>query len=352
MPSRTASREGVTTAQQRRNDERRLEFRVLGPLEVLEDGRPLPLGGPRQRALLALLLLRANQVVSSDALLDELWPEEQPLAGRAALRVRVSQLRKALGPDVIVTRPPGYVLAAAAEQLDLWRFERLAGEAAAESPARAAELLREALALWRGPALAEVAYESFAQPEIARLEELRLVALERRIDADIALGRHTELVAELEGAVGLHPLRERLRAQLMLALYRSGRQAEALAAYQQGRSALVDGLGIVPRRARHDLEAAILRQDPELDPPAQGASERPLLLVGRHDARLDALCNLGAALAGAPRRELILVRLVDFGGDLAAASRLIRERAAALSDARSVGFSSEAAGEYIARVAS
>ena len=321
------------------------------------DGEPLPLGGPRQRALLALLLLRANRVVSSDTLLDELWPGEPPLAGRAALRVRVSQLRKALGGDVVLTQPPGYLLAAAPERIDLHRFEQLVAEARAAPPARAAELLRAALALWRGDPLAELAYESFVQPELARLEELRLAALELRVDADLALGRHAELAPELESAVAANPLRERLRAQLMLALYRSGRQADALEAYQQARRALVDGLGIEPGRALHDLETAILRQDPALDaaeeerPAAAAEPERCVLAVVRDAARLDALASLASALAASPPRELVLALLVAEPGELPAASRLVRERAADLPRARAAAFTSAEAGEDVARLA-
>ena len=322
---------------------------------MLDDGRPLPLGGPRQRALLALLLLRANQVVSSDALLDELWPEEQPLAGRAALRVRVSQLRKALGAELVVTRPPGYLLTVPPEQVDLHRFERLAAEARSEPPERAAELLREALALWRGDPLAELAYESFAQPEIGRLKEVRLAALELRVEADVALGRHAELVPELEAAVATNPLRERLRGQLMLALYRSDRQAEALAVYQDARRALVDGLGIEPGRTLHELEAAILRQDPELDyeptATAPAPPERALLLVVRDPDRLDGLCDVAGALGTEPPRELILTRLVEPGGDVASASRLVGERAGQLPSARAIAFTSEEAGNDIAKLA-
>ena len=356
---------GVTTAQRRRNDGRRLEFRVLGPLEVLESGRPLPLGGPRQRALLALLLLRANQVVSSETLLDELWPTEPPLAGRAALRVRVSQLRKALGAEVIVTRAPGYLLAVAPEQLDLHRFEHLVSHAGAELEAghaeRAATLLRDALALWRGEALAELAYESFAQPEIARLHELRLAAFERRVEADLALGRHAELVPELESAVARRPLRERLRAQLMLALYRSGRQADALEAYREARRVLVDELGIEPSRALHELQAAILRQDPSLEPAprpsvAEVPTDRSVLLLVRDAANADALADVGAALASSPRRELILARLVEPNGDLDGATALLRDRVRPLLErgvsARVAAFTSEAHGEDLVRLAS
>ena len=329
------------------------------------DGEPLPLGGTRQRALLALLLLRANQVVSSDRLLEELWPEEQPLAGRAALRVRVSQLRKALGADLVVTRSPGYLLAAAPEQIDLHRFEQLVSDASRELEAGraqpAAALLREALSLWRGEALAELAYETFAQPEIARLEELRLVAFERRVDADLALGRHAELVPELESAVAQHPLRERLRAQLMLALYGSGRQADALESYQEARRALVDGLGIEPGRALIDLEAAILRQDRSLEPPPReqaspGPSAEParvLLVVARAASRVEALCALGSALASEPRRELIVARLVEPTDDLPGALRSLREHLAARADtlARAVAFTTEAAGDDVGRLA-
>jgi DNA-binding SARP family transcriptional activator len=339
---------------------------VLGPLEVVADGRPIALGGPRQRALLALLLLHANRVVSSDRLLDELWPEEAPLAGRAALRVRVSQLRKALGPDVVATRSPGYVLQAAPEQLDLDRFERLTSDAGRELEAgraqQAATLLREALSLWRGEALAELAYETFAQPEIARLEELRLVAFERRVEADLALGRQAELVPELESAVAQHPLRERLRAQLMLALYRSGRQADALEAYQEARRALVDGLGIEPGRALLDLEAAILRQDPSLEPrPREQAAPaappepaRVLLVVARSASRVDALCALGSALASEPRRELIVARLVQATDDLPGALRSLRKHVALQAGgtlARAVAFTTEAAGDDVGRLA-
>jgi DNA-binding SARP family transcriptional activator len=327
---------------------------VLGPLEVLEDGSPLRLGGPRQRALLALLLLHANRVLSSDALLDGLWPEEPPLAGRAALRVRVSQLRKALGGELVVTRPPGYLLAVRPDQIDLHRFEVLVTEARAAPPERAAELLREALALWRGDALAELRYESFAQPEIGRLDELRLAALELRVEADLALGRHAELVPELEGAVATSPLRERLRGQLMLALYRSGRQADALAAYREARRALVDGLGIEPSRALQELEASILRQDPALDAsvaPAAAAPERAILLVARDAGRLEALCDVGSALAGEPPRELILTRLVEPGTDLVAASQLVRERATTLPAARAVAFTTDEPGAELERLA-
>ena len=229
-----------------------LEFRILGPLEAIDGDRALTPVGAIQRALLAILLLNVNRVVSSDQLIDLLWDEHPPASGATALQVRVSQLRKALGKagSVIVTRPPGYLIRLDGGQLDLHRFELLVDRAdndlAADEPASAAASLREALALWRGPPLADFTYASFAQAAIGRLDELRLSALEKRIEADLALGRHADLIAELRALVAQHPLRERLRAQLMLALYRSGRQAEALAEYQAGRRVLVNKLGIEP----------------------------------------------------------------------------------------------------------
>ncbi len=257
-----------------------MEFRVLGPFEVCEGGQPLEIGAGKQRALLAVLLLRSGEVVSTDRLIDALWDEDPPASALNSIHVYVSQLRKALGNGHLETRGHGYLLALEPEQLDLGRFERLLGEGRellAEGEAeRAAEVLRAALALWRGPPLSDFASEPFAHGEIARLEELRLSALEERVEADLALGRHAELVPELEALVREHPLRERLRAQLMLALYRSGRQAEALDAYQQARRMLAEELGLEPGRRLQELEGAILRQDPELDPPA-----RMLASVGR-----------------------------------------------------------------------
>jgi DNA-binding SARP family transcriptional activator len=182
-----------------------MQFRILGPLEVLDGESVVPRAGGKLRALLAVLLLSANEVVSSDRLLEALCGEHPPESGAKALQVRVSQLRKALGPggSVVLTRAPGYLLALEGEQLDLSRFERLVAEADQADPPLAAVKLREALALWRGPPLGDLAYESFAQPAIGRLEELRLGALEKRIEADLALGRHAELVGELEELTGL-----------------------------------------------------------------------------------------------------------------------------------------------------
>jgi DNA-binding SARP family transcriptional activator len=244
-----------------------LEVRLLGPIEVERGGEPVALGGQKPRALFAVLALDPGRVVSVDRLVEALWPGEPPETAPHAVQVYVSQLRKALGP-AIATRSTGYVLELDAERVDAHRFARLAQEGRAVlqggDAATAEVALREALTLWRGPALADFLYEPFAQTQIARLEELRTVVVEERIEADLALGRHFELVSELEALVQAEPLRERPRAQLMLALYRSGRQADALAAYRDARQTLVDDLGIDPGPELRELEAAILRQDDSL----------------------------------------------------------------------------------------
>lgn len=250
-----------------------VEFRILGPLEVVDDDRPVVLGGQKQRALLGLLLVRAGQVVSTDKLVDELWGEEPPKAAKNSLQNLVVQLRKLLGQDALVTRPPGYVLRVESGQLDLGRFEQLVEQARRGDPAERAAKLREALALWRGPPLADLAFESFALSETRRLEELRLEVLEERIDADLALGAGAELVPEVETLVREHPLRERLRGQLMLALYRAGRQAEALDAYHAARRTLSDELGIDPGPQLQQLYGQILRHEGALQPSAPRRSE-------------------------------------------------------------------------------
>jgi len=242
-----------------------MDFRILGPLEVVDEGHVVALAAAKPRALLAILLLHAGEPVSSDRLIEDLWAGRPPATAAKVLQTYVSQLRKALGNGVIVTGPTGYALRVEPGGLDLHRFERLVTEAQAAGPPAAAELLREALALWRGPALVEFAYEPWAQAEIGRLVELQLSIVQDRIDADLALGRDAELVGELEQLVSEHPLSERLRGQLMLALYRSGRQAEALAAYRAARETLVETLGIEPGAALRRLERAILDQDPALD---------------------------------------------------------------------------------------
>jgi DNA-binding SARP family transcriptional activator len=243
-----------------------MEFRVLGPLEVIDDGEPVPLGGAKQRALLAVLLLHANTVVSRHRLIDELWGTSPPETAQTALQVHISQLRKRLGREAISTRAPGYAINVERGELDLDRFEELVSAASgrSQSPHEAATALREALALWRGAPLADLD-DTLARPERTRLEEARLSVLEQRVDADLRLGGGSELVPELERLVVEHPLRERLRGQLMLALYRAGRQADALDVYRRGRRALAEELGLEPDEALQRLEKAILVHDPSLN---------------------------------------------------------------------------------------
>jgi len=255
-----------------------VDFGILGPLEITAGGRPLPVQGARTRAVLAMLLVHAGQVVAADRLTGELWAGQPADRAAASLQVRVSQLRKALRAageaDRLITRPPGYLLRVAPGELDAARFEGLSrdGETAlaAGDGALAARRLDEALGLWRGPALADVDGAPFAQAEAGRLEERRLAALESRAEALLACGRHRELIAELETLTAAYPLRERLWSHRMLALYRSGRQAEALRAYRDLRAILTGDLGIEPSPALRELEGRILRQDAALAPPASG----------------------------------------------------------------------------------
>jgi DNA-binding SARP family transcriptional activator len=289
-----------------------MEFRILGPLEVVDEGADLPLGPEKQRAVLAMLLLDANRPVAVERLIDGLWADEAPERAVKAVHTYVSRLRKVVPSARLRTQPPGYAIELAPDELDLDRFQHLLsdGQRALDDgdPGAASAALQRALALWRGTPLAEFAAEPFAAAETGRLEELGLRARETRIDADLALGRHADVVGELERLVVEHPLRERLYGQLMLALYRSGRQAEALTVYRNGRAFLVDQLGIEPSKALHDLEGAILRQDPSLDAPgprttATGPVRRERwseLFVGREhelerltDALDDALAGLG-----------------------------------------------------------
>ena len=254
-----------------------MQFRILGPLEVLDGQHLVELGRPKQRALLAVLLVHANQVVALDRLIEELWGQQPPAQATASLQAYVSNLRRALEPGrraqtpprVLVTQPPGYRLVVAAEDLDAARFVTLAEEGHRQleggRPGPADQVLREALGLWRGPALADVADEAFAQAERQRLEELRLVALEDRLAAELALGRHAGAAAELGELVGRYPFRERLHGLLMVALYRSGRQAEALGVFQSVRRILGEELGIDPSPWLRRLEGDILRQAPGLD---------------------------------------------------------------------------------------
>ncbi len=263
-----------------------MEFRLLGSLEVTEGGALLDVGGAKHRALLAILLLHVNQVVPTDRLADKLWGGEPPPGATATLQSYVSSLRRALAPgrraedhQLIVTRRPGYLIQLGPEQLDVTRFETLVAEAHQALVrcdwARAASFSRRALELWRGSALADFTYEPFAQAEAARLEEARLRACEHRVEADLALGRHADVVGELETLVTAHPLREGLWAHLMTALYRCGRQAEALHAYQRVRQALGEDLGIDPGPALQRLERGILRQEEWLELPSAALQRKP-----------------------------------------------------------------------------
>src|SRR5215472_7783594 len=255
-----------------------VEFRILGPIEAEENGLATDLGGLRERTLLARLLLSANRVVSADRLADDLWSGTLPPHSPATLRVYISRLRRVLGrhAGALVTQAPGYLLAVDGDQLDATRFERLVAAAEADMAAgragAAAVTLREALDLWRGPALSDVADLAFAQADAGRLEQARLTALENRVDADLACGRHAGLVAELDGLAAAHSLRERLTGQRILALYRCGRQADALSAYADLRHRLAQELGIDPSPHLQHLQEQILRQDPSLDwhPPQRG----------------------------------------------------------------------------------
>jgi DNA-binding SARP family transcriptional activator len=325
-----------------------LEFRILGPLEVIENGIPVPLGGPKQRAALAILLLHANRVVSIDRFADDLYAGAPPVTAVTQVQRQVSELRKAVGAGhAIETRAPGYLIHTTMENLDLSRFEgqvNEAGRALARGDAQeAADLVREALALWRGVPLADLAYEPFAQLAASRLDEIRLAAHELLVDAKLALGRHGEVIPELTALVEQHPLRENLSAQLMLALYRSGRQPEALAVYRRAREALVGQFGIEPTPVLRALEHAILTHDPSLDLDAASTGTAPfraVLIMPSHESRLDGLLALADRLA-APSRELIIARLVTDEDELQPAVAVINAHRAALAmPARSAVFTS------------
>lgn len=352
----------------------RLDFRILGPLEAVAGGRALELGGAQRRALLAVLVLNPNQVVSIDRLIDELWGEQPPPTAAHTIQVHVSQLRKLLGSasKALVTQRPGYMIRIDPEQIDLYRFERVLGEGrqalAIGNAEAAAAKLRDALGIWRGSALADFTYQPFAQAAISRLDELRLAALEDRVEADLALGRHPDLVGELETLVKANPLRERPRRQLILALYRSGRQAEALEAYQDTRRVLVDELGIEPSLVLQELERAVLNQDPRLDwsaprrtttaghQKAAPLPERSILLVSRDADELRSLLAVSEPLARSHSpHELILARLVAAPGDLEAAESELRNRQRELHErrvpSRAAAFTSADLGSDVVRLA-
>jgi DNA-binding SARP family transcriptional activator/class 3 adenylate cyclase len=296
-----------------------MEFRILGPLEAREGDTPVALGGAKQRALLAVLLLYANEVVSTERLIEALW-EEPPGKGAKAVQVYISRLRKALGGTMLRSRPPGYLLELSPDQLDLARFRRLR-EDARRDPTSAAAKLEEALALWRGQALAEFVSEPFARIERVRFEEERLEALEEWIEAELALGCHGALAGELEALVAMHPLREGLRGQLMLALYRCGRQAEALAAYREGRRELVEELGIEPGRALRELEQAILCQDPALEL-LQNTEPVPAPISAPVSAHTPAPGELSSPPAGMrEERKVVSVLFVELAGFTARAEQ-------------------------------
>ena len=286
-----------------------MRYGILGSLELSEEGLAIEVAGAKQRALLAMLLLNANKVVSSDRLIDALWEEQPPDTAAKALQVHVSQLRKLLGKDRLATRSPGYVLHVDEGELDLHQLESLLGRARAAAPDQAATDLREALALWRGPPLADFAFDRFAQAEIARLGELHVEMVEERLDAELALGRHRALVGEIEALIAENPRRERLRGQLMLTLYRSGRQAEALDVYQAARRTLVEQLGIEPGRELRELHQQILTQDSALDLVVADAPAVEIMqgvFVGRK-AELAALqAGLEDALSGKGRLLLLV----------------------------------------------
>jgi DNA-binding SARP family transcriptional activator len=262
-----------------------VRFGILGPVEALAGEQPVAVGGPRQVALLAFLLVHANRAVSLDELIDALWGEQDLAGAVKRVQVAIARLRKALGTDDATGDSPlrstagGYLLAVRPGQLDaeMFREQIETGRVVLESgdAARAAELFREALKLWRGPPLPEVAYESFAQVEIRRLEELRLTGIEARVEADLRSGRHAAVIGELHALLAAHPTRERLAELLMLALYRCGRQADALEIYQQVRARLAAELGLEPGPALRALQLQILEQASSLEPRSNGELSGP-----------------------------------------------------------------------------
>jgi DNA-binding SARP family transcriptional activator len=347
-----------------------LDFRILGPLEVVGETGALRLGGPKRRAVLAVLLLDPNRVVPIERLADDLYGDAPPASAVTQLQGHISQLRKLLDPDraagapgsLLETREPGYLIRVAPEQVDLHRFERLTEEALRSLTARDAQSasigFRQALDLWRGPALADLADEPFAQRIVARLEELRLAALEHRIEAELGLGRHLELVGEIETLVREYPFRERLRGLLMLALYGSGRQTDALAAYRDARRALVESFGVEPAPRLQELEKAILRQDPVLEPVpsatsvARSEERHALLVVERAEGGGDVQLELAKMLATRAERELIVVRLVEDERELASASAQLNARRREFPvGARVAAFVSRETAEDVVRLA-
>jgi len=318
-----------------------IAFGLLGPLEARRDGAEVALGGRMPRAVLALLLLEAGRVVSIDRIADELYAGDTPATAVTQVHRQISELRRALGEAAIETRAPGYVVHVGPETLDLRRFEALCARADEAEPAQAVAALDEALGLWRGDALADLAGEPFAQRPIARLDELRLRALERRVEVQLALGRHADVIGELMELAAAQPLRERLRELLMLALYRAGRQVEALEVYRETRAALVDAFGVEPGIELVRLERAILRHDPGLSPQEAGSTDRggAVLVAGRDLARVQRLAGLATPLARRPGHELIVALLLAQDAGLAGATAaLAAERARSQEPMRVAAF--------------
>jgi DNA-binding SARP family transcriptional activator len=336
------------------------EFRILGPLEVAVDGRPLRLGGPKQRATLAILLLNANRIVSVERLADALYAGAPPVTAVTQVQRQISELRRLLGREAVETRAPGYVLRVDPDGLDLGLFERLTEQVTQaleqNEPQTAVDLLRRALELWRGAPLADLTYESFAQPAIARLEELRLGAIEQRLEVELELGRHAQVLAELETLVFEYPLRERPRALLMLALYRAGRQAEALDVYRRTRVSLVAEYGIEPSASLRELERRVLVQDPALGvSPASSTTtteaEQTVLVAASDEEQLDALLSFAAPVASLPGHALIVAQLLADEREVAVAAAAVNARRRALGDAvRTAAFTSREPAHDVVRL--
>jgi DNA-binding SARP family transcriptional activator len=343
------------------------DYRILGSLEVCEGDRVVALGGARCRAVLAVLVISANRPVSVGRLIDEVWGEPAPPTAGNVVQGHISDLRRALGRDAIETRGDAYVLRVERGGRDVDRFEQLATHGAEAlrdgRPQQAAAIFADALALWRGPALSEIAEGGLLVAEALRLDEMRLHALERRIEAELACGRDAELVGELRALVAEHPLREPLRAHLAVALYRAGRHVEALDILREARRALNDELGLDPGPRLQELERAILVHDPALVPPFAAPApvalapgpQRSIMVAQLGRDALDALIELAAPLAARSERELLVTTLVDDATGLAEVSRELNERREALLRngvvARSASFTSGNAAEDIVRLA-